>query len=194
MSIDRRNRVSLALLGLLLAVGGGLSAALGGEVFGTNRADRDVFDPTVTRWWNEGGWESFAVVTAIGVVLFLVGVWLVFGQLRRHDGRSHTPTVTFPTNGSRGETTLRSSALADSVKVDLERAPQITRASVGLFGSYPAVEMRAVLTVVDDANLEDLSVRVDEALARMETTAGVRPDPVQVTVGFKAVSSKRQVQ
>jgi hypothetical protein len=191
--IDRRNRASLAVLGLVLAIGGGLTAALGGGVFGTARADRDVLDATLVRWWNEGGWESFAVVAAIGVVLFFVGLWLVVGQLQRHDGRSHTPTLTFPTNGSRGETSLRSSALAHSVQVDLERAPEITKASVGLFGPYPAVEMRAVLTVADDAELDDLTVCVDKALTRMETTAGIRPDPVQVTVQFKAVASERQV-
>ena len=137
--------------------------------------------------------DSLASNFTRNFLLFGLGVWLVVGQLRRNDGRSHTSTVTFPTNGTRGETPLRSSALADSVAVDLERTPEITKASVGLFGPYPEVEMRAVLTVVDDADLEDLSVRVDEALARMETTAGVRPDPVQVTVSFKAVTSKRQV-
>jgi hypothetical protein len=192
--IDRRNRVSLAVLGVLLAVSGGLSAALGGGVFGTDRADRDVFDATITRWWNEGGWESFAVVTAIGVALFCLGVWMVLGQLLTDDGRSHTPTVTFPTKGNRGETTLRSSSLANSLQVDLERATEIAGAHVGLFGPYPSVEMRAVLTVVDDANLDDVSVRVEEALGRMESTAGVRPDPVQVTVRFKAVEAHRQLR
>src|SRR6202034_2138811 len=62
--IDRRNRRDLTIFGLLLMAAGALSAALGGGVFGDHRANEDVFDLTVIRWWDEGGWESFAVVTA----------------------------------------------------------------------------------------------------------------------------------
>ena len=100
--IDRKNRRSLAVIGLLLLVGGGLSAALGGGAFGNRRADRDVFDNTIIRWWNEGGWESFAVVTAAGFVLAVIGLVLVLRQLHRNDGRSHTPNVTFPADGQTG--------------------------------------------------------------------------------------------
>src|ERR1019366_3067920 len=73
---DRLNRVVLGLLGLLLLAGGGLFVCLGPGVFGSNRSHRDVFDATVVRWWNEGGWMSFAVVVAIGLGFLVLGLWL----------------------------------------------------------------------------------------------------------------------
>jgi hypothetical protein len=191
--IDRNNRRSLALIGFLLLVGGGLSAALGGGAFGNRRADRDIFDTTLIRWWNEGGWESFAVVTAIGFVLAVMGAVLVLRQLHRNDGRAHTPNVTFPADGTPGETTLRSPALSRNLEADLERIPDVDQATVRLFGEYPRMELRAVLTVGDQIDLDGLPGRVDEALDRVTTTAGVRPDPVQVTLRFKAAAPDRQL-
>jgi len=191
--IDRRNRRSLALIGFLLLVGGGLSAALGAGGFGKARAHRDVFDRTVVRWWNEGGWESFAVVTAIGVVLLVIGVVLVMRQVHRNDGRNRTPDVTFPSTGTPGETTLRSPALSHNLETDLEAIADVNKAMVGLFGRYPSIEMRAVLTVGDHVDLDGLPACVDGVLARMKTTTGVRPDPVQVTLRFKAADAERRL-
>jgi hypothetical protein len=191
--IDRRNRRDLALIGLLLMLAGTLAAALGAGGFGNRRANRDVFDPTVVGWWNEGGWKSFAVVTAIGVVAAGIGAALVGRQLHRNDGRDRTPNVAFPVGGSPGETTLRSPALSHNLETDLETIPDVTKATVGLFGHYPAIEMRAVLTVDDHVDLEQLPARVDDVLARMKTTAGVRPEPLQVTLRFIATSQARQL-
>ena len=191
--IDRRNRRDLTLLGLLLMAAGGMSAAVGGGVFDDRRANQDVFDRTVVRWWDEGGWESFAVVTAIGAALVIVGAVLVVRQLHRNDNRTHTSDVVFPPEGTRGETTLRSPALSHSLQADLETIPDVTKALVGLFGRYPNLELRAVLTAADGINLDGLPARVDEVLERMKTTAGVRPETVQVTVRFKATKPERQL-
>ena len=191
---DRLNRVVLGLLGLLLLAGGGLSVCLGAGVFGSNRSHRDVFDPTVVHWWNEGGWMSFAVVVAIGLGLLVLGLWLTASQLRRNDGRHRTPTVTFaPVDGARGETTLRAPALSHSLEGDLVRIPDVHDAMVGLFGQYPNVELRAVLDVADDVDLEALPGNVEEVLGRMEATTGIRPDTIRITVRFKSAARERQL-
>ncbi len=192
---DRRDRAVAAVVGFLLLVGGGLAACLGAGVFGTARSDRYVFDPTVARWWAEGGWESFAVVTAIGVVAVALGAYLALAQLQRNDGRQRTPTVTFPpSDGARGETTLRSAALSHNLEADLEAIADVHDARVGLFGRYPTIEMRAVLAVGDSIDLDNLPAQVDAALARMQATTGARPDPVQITVRFKSAGRERQLQ
>lgn len=184
----------MGLIGLLLFVGGGLSVCLGAGVFGNDRSNRQVFDPTVVRWWNEGGWMSFAVVVAIGAVAVTIGLALMLSQLRRNDGRRRTPKFTLrPTAGSRGETTLRSPALSHTVEADLERIANVEGAMVGLFGHHPEIELRAVLDVGDHCDLEHLPDRVDEVLARMQTTTGIRPDPVQITVRFKDAVRERQL-
>ncbi len=191
---DRRNRLVLGVIGFLLAVGGALSVCLGAGVFGTPRSNRDVFDRTVVRWWDEGGWMSFAVVVAIGVVLLALGLLMVRTQLRRNDGRRRTPTLTFaPVEGARGDTTLRAAALSHTLEGDLETIPEVSAAMVGLFGSYPRIELRAVLDVTDDADLEHLPATVDEVLGRMAATTGIQPNPVQITVRFKSIDTGRQL-
>ena len=145
----------------------------GAGVFGTARSHRYVFDGTVARWWDEGGWKSFAVVTAIGVVAVALGAYLALAQVHRNDGRQRTPTVRFPpSDGARGETTLRSAALSHNLETDLEAIADVHDARVGLFGRYPTIEMRAVLAVGDSVDLEQLPARVDAALARMQATTG----------------------
>ena len=191
---DRRNRLILTVVGLLLLVGGGLAACLGAGVFGTARSDRAVFDATLIRWWDEGGWKSFAVVTAIGAVAVVLGAVLALSQIRRDDGRHRTPTVIFPpTQGVRGETRLHSPALSHHLEADLEAIPDVHDARVGLFGHYPTIEMRAVLAVGDNIDLERLPTQVDAVLARMQTTTATRPDPVQITLRFKAGDRQRQL-
>ena len=50
-----------------------------------------------------------------------------------------------------------------------------------------------MLAVGDNIDLDRLPAQVDAALARMETTTGTRPDPVQITIRFKAVGRERQL-
>jgi hypothetical protein len=191
---DRRNRRILAFVGLILVAAGALAICLSSQVFGVTRSKRDVFDNTVIRWWNQGGWISFAVAVAVGVLLAVVGWGLIRGQLRRNDGRERTPTIGFrPTEGERGATVLRSPALSHTMEDDLTAIPDVLGARVGLFGSFPHVEMRAVIDISDDADLGKLPARVDEVLQRMQATTGVRPDPVQITVRFKGVDTERQI-
>lgn len=191
---DRRNRRILVVIGLLLAAGGVLACCLGAGVFGTARSDRDVFDPTLVRWWTEGGWMSFATVVAIGAVLAVIGIVLMAAQLRRNDGRSRVGDFAYPgADGDRGETSIRAAALSSGLEADLERIPDVQQALVGLFGAYPNVEMRAVLDVGDDADLDGLPGQVQRALDTLATTARVRPDPVQITIRFKAAQAERQL-
>jgi hypothetical protein len=191
---DRRNRLVLGVVGLLLLLGGGLAACYGAGLFGTARSDQAVFDTTVVRWWNEGGWMSFAVVVAIGAVGAVTGVLLMLAQLRRNDGRSRTPTFAYPSRpGDQGETSLRAAALSHGLETDMESLPDVHHAAVGLFGRYPDLELRAVIDVGDNADLDQLPDRIQQTLDRLAVTAGLRPDPVQVTVRFKSADPERQL-
>ena len=175
-------------------VGGGLSACVGADVFGSARASRKVFDPTVVRWWDEGGWKSFAVVVFIGAVAIVAGLWLAFMQLHRDDGRFRTPNIIFAPHGSeRGETSLRASALSHGLEADLTRIPDVEGAMVALFGRYPDIELRAVLDIGDRTDLDHLPDRVEEVLDRLVNTTGIRPNPIVVTVRFKPVDRERQL-
>ena len=191
---DRANRLSLALIGLVLLVAGVLSVLLGAAVFGTKRSKSPIFDSTLIRWFNEGGWLTYLVIVAIGLVVLIIGLRLVLSQFRRNDGRSHAPDFTLaPVKGTRGETKLRAPALSNSLEQDLKQIPDVHGATVNLFGHYPRLELRAILDLGDDADLEQLPIRVDEAVGRLQTTTGVRPDPMLFTVRFKQAERQRQL-
>jgi hypothetical protein len=193
--IDRRNRAVAALVGLLVGAGATLAACVGAGVFGRGRSDHAVFGPTLVGWWNEGGWKSFAVVVGIGVVAIGLGLWLALPQLVRNDALRRTQAMALSHPGDvRGETTLRAPALSHGLESDLERLPDVCHAAVGLFGTYPDVEMRAVIDVTDDADLDRLPDRVDDAFQRAYTTTGVRFDPIHISVRFNRAQRGRQLQ
>jgi len=186
-------RGHLGLFGLLLLTGGGLSGCLGMGVFGAARSNRPVFDHTLIRWWNEGGWESFTVVGAIGFLALLTGTGLALGQLRRNNGKKRVPTINLPVTGSHGQTHLRSSAVSHTLEADLKSIPDVQDALVGLFGQYPNLELHGTLTVGDRTDLDQLPRHVDAAIDRMESTTGIKPNPVQITIRFKAAEQQRRL-
>ena len=186
---DRSDRIVVGVLGLLLLLGGGLAACLGAGLFGAARADHHVFDSTVARWWDEGGWESFAVVTAIGVVAVALGAYLALAQVHRNDGRQRTPTVKFPqNNGAKGKTTLRSAALSHNLETDLEAIADVHDARVGLFGRYPTIEMRAILGVGDGVDLDNLPA---PSRRRPGPDAGHHRGPAQPRPGHCPLQKRR---
>ena len=191
--IDRRNRRIAALIGLVLAAAGALSACAGAGVLGTAPSDHAVFGPTVVRWWDEGGWKSFAVVVAIGAVAVGLGLWFALPQLRRNDAQRRTQAMTLASASIRGQTTLQAPALSHGLESDLQGIAAIRKAAVGLFGAYPHIELRAVIDVTDDAELDHLPDQVDTIFQRVHTTTGIRFDPIHVAVRFGSVNQPRQL-
>ncbi len=191
--IDRRNRRIAVLIGIVLAAAGAVGAAVGAGVFGTARSHHAVFGPTVVRWWNEGGWKSFAVVVAIGVVALGLGLWLALPQMMRNDALRRTQAMVLSdSGGTRGETTLQAPALSHGVEADLERIPDIRKAAVGLFGVYPRIELRGVIEVTDDADLDRLPARIEDVFQRVHASTGVRLEPIRLTVSFS--TARRELQ
>jgi hypothetical protein len=192
--IDRRNRRTAAVIGLVLAAAGALAACVGAGVFGTARSDHGVFGPTVVHWWDEGGWKSFAVVVAIGAVAVGLGLWFALPQLRRNDAQRRTQAMVLTdTDPIRGQTTLQAPALSHGLESDLQGIAAIRKAAVGLFGAYPDIELRAVIDVTDDADLEHLPDQVDTIFARVHTTTGIRFDPIHIAVRFASAHQPRQL-
>ncbi len=193
--IDRRNRGIVALIGLIVAAAGALAACVGAGVFGAARSNHAVFGSTVVRWWNEGGWKSFAVVVAIGVGIIGLGLWLALPQLVRNDALRRTQAMVLNSaGGTRGETTLQAPALSHGLENALERIPAVRNAAVGLFGAYPELEIRAVIDVTDDVDLERLPAQVDTVFQRAHTATGVRLDPIHIAVRFSNANQERQLQ
>jgi hypothetical protein len=192
---DRLNRLILTVFGFLVFAGGTLALLYGVGVFGDHRASESIIDGSVVHRWNGYGARSYAVLGGIGFVLFVLGCILAAREWRRNDGRKRTGTVAYPIkSGDRGQTTLHSPSLSHTLEADLKRLPDVGGALVGLFGGAPEVELRSILDVSDEVDLNELPQQVDAAIDRFTRTVGFRPHPIQVTLRFKGSKRERQLQ
>lgn len=202
---------------LLLAIGGGgLSVALGawGHAAPTHIVDREV-----VRWWQDGGWKSFASVSFIGLVLFILGLVLARAELVRHGGVSRLAdfelarkprpggspgvgrpvaatggdsSVGTPTRVSgRGATVVRAEPVGRALEADLEAIDGVQHASVSLFGRPSQLQLRARLDIGDGAELAAIGQGVDRALERLVLTAGLGPEVLDVTLALVPESGPR---
>jgi hypothetical protein len=193
--IDRRNRIVLTGLALVLLAGGVLALLLGTGLFGQHRSNYAVITAANLHRWDGYGAKAYAVAGAVGFVLLVIGLFFATKEWRRNDGKKRATPITFPVKDhDRGQTTLNTPSLSHALENDLKTIPNVKGAMVGLFGSAPNIELRSVLVVSDAIDLEELPKQFDLALDSFTKTVGFRPDPVQVTLRFHGSQSERHLQ
>jgi hypothetical protein len=186
--MDRRNRIRLALLGLLLLAVGVAGLLVGADVFEAPAADSAVVPAwLVARWDRYHPWN----LVAVGVVALLLawyGWRLVRAQFRRGGGRTQMGDLEYRAaepsrqDAGRGRTTVRAAAISRGAEASLERVRGVERANVGLFGSPYEPELRARLDVAADADLTQVRSNVSAALERLATTTGMPPRSADITL------------
>jgi hypothetical protein len=186
--MDRRNRVRLALLGLLLLAFGVAGLLARADVFGAPAASSAVLpEGLVARWDRYDPWN----LVAVGIVALLLawyGWRLVRAQLRRGGGRAQMGDLEYRAaepgrqDADRGRTTVRAAAISHSTEAALERVRGVERAVVGLFGSPYEPELRARLDVNANADLTQLRHNVSAVLERLATTTGMPPRSADITL------------
>ncbi|HEX4538649.1 MAG TPA: hypothetical protein VH112_00250 [Acidimicrobiales bacterium] len=186
---DRANRVVGTTVALILLVGGGLGLSVATGVFGRSSAQAHVVTSTLARHWRMGGAASFAVVAFVGLMMTVGGLWLARRQLARNEGRSRLEdfVVHPPTTGDgspHGVISVRAACLSHGLEADIERIPGVERALIGLFEPSEAPEVRARLDVIDGVDLNALAESVGASLNRLERTASVHVEDLDITVGF----------
>jgi hypothetical protein len=193
--IDRRNRIVLTFLGILLLAGSVGALLLGAGVFSQRRRNYSVITHANLHRWDGYGSKAYAVAGAIGFVLFVLGYLLASKEWRRNDGKKRAAHITFPIKEEdRGQTTLNAPSLSHALEGDLKAIPNVSGAMVGLFGTAPEIELRSVLDVTDDIDLQELPKQFDRTMSRFAGTVGFRPDPIQVTLRFRGKQSERRLE
>ncbi|EIV95553.1 alkaline shock response membrane anchor protein AmaP [Frankia sp. QA3] len=138
---DRRNRVVLAALGLLLTAAGVVALLVGVGVFGDGRADRPILDPNVRDFAADHGWFWPVVAVGCGLIALLALVWLA--QQFRTD-RSHGLDVT---HDALGDVHLPATALTDAVVDDVAGIAGVEGARAELRGRRePSLEIAVRVT------------------------------------------------
>ena len=190
--MDRRNRVRLALLGLLLLAVGVAGLLIGADLFDDPAADSAILPgDLVDRWdryydryypWN------LVVVGVVALLLAWYGWRIVRAQFRRGGGRAPMGDLEYRAaepgrqDAGRGRTTVRAAAISRGTEATLERVRGVERAIVGLFGSPYEPELRARLDVDVSADLTQVRSNVDAALERLATTTGMPPRSADITL------------
>jgi hypothetical protein len=186
--MDRRNRVRLALLGLLLLAVGVAGLVVGADVFEAPAADSAILpEGLVARWDRYDPWNLVAVGIA-ALLLAWYGWRLVRAQFRRGGGRAQMGDLEYRAaepgrqDADRGRTTVRAAAISHGTEAALERVRGVERALVGLFGSPYEPELRARLDVDADADLPQLRRNVSAVLERLAATTGMPPRSADITL------------
>ncbi len=204
------NRALWVVLGLLLVAVG---------VFGI-LANRDqipgldsrsfLFWPALMDFWRDlGDWGPIAIV-ATGIVLVILGSWLLRAQLQRR-GAAALPDITVrkigkASNGTKkssvstdpaeipGTTTVRSHALTHGFEGDLKHIPYVSGTQVALTGESPTPTIWLRLDLDPQADLSVIRDHVNVALNRFNLTSGLSPAHMDVTARVGAGSPAARVR
>jgi flagellar biosynthesis/type III secretory pathway M-ring protein FliF/YscJ len=189
--MDRRNRVRLAVLGLLLFAVGLAGLLVGADVFDAPAADSAILpEDLVDRWdrYDRNYPWNLVVVGVVALLLAWYGWRIVRAQFRRGGGRApmgdleYRATEPGRQDAGRGRTTVRAAAISRGTEAALEHVRGVERAIVGLFGSPYEPELRARLDVDANADLTQVRHNVSAALERLATTTGMPPRSADITL------------
>ncbi|MCM3923698.1 alkaline shock response membrane anchor protein AmaP [Frankia sp. AiPs1] len=183
---DRRNRVILAVLGVLLTAAGVVALLVGVGLFGDGRADQSVLDPDVRGFAADHGWFWPVVGVGCGLIALLALVWLT--QQMRTD-RSPGLDVT---HDELGDVHLPAAALTDAVADDVAGIAGVEGARAELRGrSEPSLDI--AVRVTRGTDVQAVAGKVcGPVLGRARRALG-RPDlPAQVNIRPVGVARRRR--
>ncbi|WP_018334431.1 alkaline shock response membrane anchor protein AmaP [Actinomycetospora chiangmaiensis] len=179
------DRTLVVLSGLVLLALGVLVVLLGAGVFGSNRAQRPLFDPVLTGWVARNVDLTRWIAIAAGVVLLVVGlVWAV----RSLRPEPRPDVVLSETPGER--LTVDHSAVADAVRHDAEAIDGVSRARVRMVGTERRPALRMSLWLVEGTDVRDVWADIDgRVLARARQAFSVDALPTAVRLELDATAS-----
>lgn len=183
------DRTLVVLSGLVLLAVGVLVVLLGARVFGTNRAQRPLFDPVLTGWVAGNVDASRWIAIAAGIVLLVLGlVWAV----RSLRPEPRPDIVLSETPGER--LTVDHSAVADAVRQDAEAITGVSRARVRMVGTERKPALRLSLWLVEGTDVRDVWADIDGrvlARARQAFSVDALPTAVRLELDATAAHSPR---
>ncbi|NMH96433.1 alkaline shock response membrane anchor protein AmaP [Pseudonocardia sp. K10HN5] len=166
------------LIGLVLLVGGTLTALLAYGVFGTGRAQRPLLDPVVVDTFRAHPTPSRIIAIAAGLLIVVFGlVWAA--RSVRPERRPDLILDTAPDTAI----VITAPAAAEAVAGQAATLPGVARARARLVGDDRTPALRLTLWLSDDADLAQVLRDLDEqVLTGARASLGVDELPVAVRV------------
>jgi len=183
--VNTANRVLWGIIGALIALAGvtGILANQG-WLPGVD-PHRLLVDPDAGATWNRWGTWAPTLTIVVGVVLALLGAWLLRAELRLHD-RPRLPDTTLRAattgDGAGGRTRVDTAVLARAMRRDLQSDPAVKGAHVRITGRPEHPEVSVRLEVEQGTDLQPVRGHVERALDRLAATMPGAPTIDQVLV------------
>jgi hypothetical protein len=177
---DRRNRLGLFLVGVVLAAGGGYGLARGWGAFGDGPASRPLLDDGLRRLVGRNLIGFWAAAGAVALLIAVIGLRWLRAQLATATPRR--VDLTHP--GDRGVTVVVPAGAADALAADVERFAGVTGASARLTGDRDAPHVELRVDVAGRCDVPTLRARIeDEALIRLRRALDL--DELAASVEFR---------
>lgn len=184
---DRRNRIGLTLVGLVLAALGGYGLARGWAAFGEPAAS----EPLLTDPWRRFVGRNQALFWAGAALASLLVAWVGLRWLRAQLGESTPRCIDLTHRGDGGTTVIVPAGAAQALAGDVERYGGVTAASARLAGDQEAPEVDLRIDVADSCNVPALLARIeDDALERFRRALDF--ETVDVDIEFRLTTTGSQ--
>lgn len=177
--LRRVNRIVLALVGLVLVVGGGAVLAAGLDLsvpswWPWSGPDDVLLSRSERQHWRAESWWWPVVIAVLGLVV-LLALWWLIAQFRR--ARLAEVLVD---SGDGEEAVLRGRALEAVLEADAAAQEGVARARVALTGRRTAPRTRVALLLEPYAAPSDaLTTLATEALTNARTSTGLGALPTE---------------
>ncbi|MFE5297429.1 alkaline shock response membrane anchor protein AmaP [Streptomyces sp. NPDC056632] len=177
--LRRVNRIVLALVGLLLVVGGGAVLAAGFDLpvpswWPWSGPDDVLLSRSERQHWRDESWW-WPVVIAVLAVLVLLSLWWLIAQFRRARLRE-----VLVDSGDGEEAVVHGRALEAVLEADAAAQEGVARARVALTGRRAAPRTRVALQLEPYASPADaLTALSAQALGHARTSTGIPALPTE---------------
>jgi hypothetical protein len=192
----RGNRLGLALVGIILFIGGSAAVARGAGLFGRAELGRHAVDAgarlltvSETRYVDHAGW-LWSVVAALAVLVALLCLrWLVVQARVERAG-----LLQVEADRTYGATTVDTSALVDAVEQEIAGYPGVARVRGRLSGDLASPELHLVIGLEEHASPPRIRQRVtDSALAHLRQALELDALPTRITLRVDAAGRRRRL-
>lgn len=183
-SIDRRNRFWFVVLGLLLLAAGILGLLVQAEVLDADTPGQ--FYGRVRDLAADYPGATIAILIALGLLLFLVGISWIRRQIATPATRLREVTISDTADGS---TTVDADVLSEALARDLERIPDVHDATARMVGAGDRPKLAVRATVDGAADLGEVRGAMEEAYTRFGQSLG--SDGVDTNLHLKQIPTRR---
>lgn len=168
--------IAVGVAGLLVSTG----------VLGAFRAKRPLADPIGVRWLHDNSAVALPVAIAVGVVLFLLGLWIAARAMKPEP----RPGLVLE-HGDNG-LTVTSAALAEAVRTDAERITGVSRVRVRTAGSVQRPSLRLTLSLQEGADVRGVWEEFDgKVLSRARESLGTDTLPTAIRLRLDRAPRQR---